>query len=257
MTQRLILLAPKKEAELLNAALELAGFGPGNLHIPFRGNELVEEGQPFTHLGCSWFVTSQEEFDRIEAIVTEHAPHAVRRNDPVQDNGMELVKEVIRDHVLIQHKQFPNGKWGWSAKIVTEDPAFDPRVRSVWIYADDKHRQYKYTTGAFTLQNGEWVTEWNEQRDGKADVHWVVSWATTPEVEGSLLADEEADVAYIRFGNPIDPTKPPTTIEWAPGQQVRVGDIRTWLGITYTCRQAHTTQVGWEPPKVLALWLPT
>jgi hypothetical protein len=229
MTQRLILLARIREAVALNAALEAAegwNWGPNNLDRRYLGNRELkpnpqtgEYDEKHTHLGCTWFVMTQAEYDAIEELVAIHAPHAVRRIDPVQDNATELVKEVIRDHVLIAHKQFPNGKWGWSAKIVTEDPTFDPRVRSVWIYADEKHRQYKYTTGAFTLQNGEWVTEWNEQRDRKADVHWVVSWATTPEVEGSLLVEEEADVAYIRFGKPINPTKPPAEPVVQPWKQ--------------------------------------
>lgn len=229
-TQRLIIIAPIREAVALNAALEAAPgwrWGPNNLDRRFLGNREIkpnpqtgEYDEKHTHLGCTWYVMTQAEYDAIEELVAIHAPHAVRRFDPIrEEDATELVKEVIRDHVLIAHKQFANGKWGWSAKIVTGDPDFDPRVRSVWIYSDEKHRQYKYTTGAFTRQNGEWVTEWNEQRDSKADVHWVVSWATTPEVEGSLLADEDADVAYIRFGRPIDPTVPPPVPTVQPWKQ--------------------------------------
>ncbi|WP_370444699.1 carbohydrate-binding protein [Amycolatopsis sp. CA-128772] len=29
----------------------------------------------------------------------------------------------------------------------------------------------------------------------------------------------------------------------------------TYNGVTYTCRQAHTSLVGWEPPNVPARWL--
>jgi predicted chitinase len=43
---------------------------------------------------------------------------------------------------------------------------------------------------------------------------------------------------------------------WAPNVAYAVGDTVTYGGITYTCRQAHTSLVGWEPPNVLALWLP-
>ena len=47
----------------------------------------------------------------------------------------------------------------------------------------------------------------------------------------------------------------PEIPEWAPGQVVVVGDKRTYQGITYTCIQSHTTQVGWTPPVVPALWV--
>jgi len=42
--------------------------------------------------------------------------------------------------------------------------------------------------------------------------------------------------------------------EWIAGEQVAVGDQRTYEGTTYEVIQAHTTQAGWEPPNVPALW---
>jgi hypothetical protein len=48
----------------------------------------------------------------------------------------------------------------------------------------------------------------------------------------------------------------PTTDEWQAGVAYNIGDVVTYESITYECRQAHSAQVGWEPPKVLALWLP-
>lgn len=48
---------------------------------------------------------------------------------------------------------------------------------------------------------------------------------------------------------------PPAEIpDWAPGQVVIVGDLRMYLGTAYRCKQAHTTQAGWTPPAVPALW---
>lgn len=43
-------------------------------------------------------------------------------------------------------------------------------------------------------------------------------------------------------------------VEWVAGEAVAVGDQRTYEGVTYEVIQAHTTQVGWEPPNVPALW---
>ena len=41
---------------------------------------------------------------------------------------------------------------------------------------------------------------------------------------------------------------------WAPNTAYAVGDTVTYSGSTYTCRQAHTSLVGWEPSNVPALW---
>lgn len=48
----------------------------------------------------------------------------------------------------------------------------------------------------------------------------------------------------------------PPTDEWATGVSYTAGDVVTYGGAEYECRQSHTSQVGWEPPNVLALWLP-
>ncbi|WP_270155628.1 glycosyl hydrolase family 18 protein [Nonomuraea corallina] len=45
--------------------------------------------------------------------------------------------------------------------------------------------------------------------------------------------------------------------EWTPWTAYTAGTRVTYQGVTYECRQSHTSQPGWEPPNVLALWLPT
>jgi chitinase len=57
------------------------------------------------------------------------------------------------------------------------------------------------------------------------------------------------------------PTTPPTTTPpsgtaWAPYTAYTVGQVVTYDGRRYQCRQSHTSLPGWEPPNVLALWLP-
>jgi hypothetical protein len=42
--------------------------------------------------------------------------------------------------------------------------------------------------------------------------------------------------------------------EWIAWEAVAKDDLRTYNGITYICIQGHTTQPGWEPPNVPALW---
>jgi chitinase len=52
------------------------------------------------------------------------------------------------------------------------------------------------------------------------------------------------------------PTTPPSGTAWAPYTAYTVGQIVTYAGKRYQCRQSHTSLPGWEPPNVLALWLP-
>jgi chitinase len=51
-------------------------------------------------------------------------------------------------------------------------------------------------------------------------------------------------------------TTPPSGTAWAPYTSYTVGQIVTYAGKRYQCRQSHTSLPGWEPPNVLALWLP-
>ncbi|GAA3244516.1 lytic polysaccharide monooxygenase [Dactylosporangium siamense] len=60
------------------------------------------------------------------------------------------------------------------------------------------------------------------------------------------------------------PTKAPTTTKppapsgaaWAAGTTYHVGDVVTYDGRRYQCRQSHTSIYTWEPIYTLALWLP-
>lgn len=44
--------------------------------------------------------------------------------------------------------------------------------------------------------------------------------------------------------------------EWSSGVTYATGDVVTYEGAEYQCRQGHTSQPAWTPPAVLALWLP-
>lgn len=60
-----------------------------------------------------------------------------------------------------------------------------------------------------------------------------------------LLTDEQAE------------TVPNAYPEWASGVSYKVGDRRRYDGRLWRCVQAHTSQSGWEPPSVPALWVRT
>lgn len=47
----------------------------------------------------------------------------------------------------------------------------------------------------------------------------------------------------------------PTMFEaWTPGVSYALDDRRCYEDKLYKCRQAHTSQAGWEPDKTPALW---
>ena len=60
---------------------------------------------------------------------------------------------------------------------------------------------------------------------------------------------DEADVPKTP-----EATEQPDTPAWQPGVAVNPGQKYTHNGDTYEVIQAHTTQAGWEPPAVPALW---
>ncbi|GAA3469294.1 glycosyl hydrolase family 18 protein [Nonomuraea roseola] len=45
--------------------------------------------------------------------------------------------------------------------------------------------------------------------------------------------------------------------DWAPWTAYAAGARVTYNGVEYECRQSHTSQPGWEPPNVPALWKTT
>ncbi|MCH0541834.1 dioxygenase [Streptomyces sp. MUM 203J] len=69
-----------------------------------------------------------------------------------------------------------------------------------------------------------------------------------------LMAVRDADgVRYAAFDFVLDvPQAPGGT--WAVGTEYRAGDRVTYGGRGHVCLQGHTSQQGWEPPNVPALW---
>lgn len=47
----------------------------------------------------------------------------------------------------------------------------------------------------------------------------------------------------------------PSATAWAANTTYTAGTLVTYNGVTYECRQSHTSLAGWEPPNVPALWL--
>jgi hypothetical protein len=53
-----------------------------------------------------------------------------------------------------------------------------------------------------------------------------------------------------------EPEEPPEIPEWQAGIAYATNDEVRYGDIVYRCITGHTSQVGWEPPNVPALWSP-
>ncbi|WP_367132545.1 alpha-lytic protease prodomain-containing protein [Saccharothrix sp. HUAS TT1] len=65
----------------------------------------------------------------------------------------------------------------------------------------------------------------------------------------------------VSGGTPTSTTSPTTTTTtdpgqttWQPGVAYAIGSLVTYGGVGYRCLQGHTSQPGWDPPAVPALW---
>jgi len=103
-------------------------------------------------------------------------------------------------------------------------------------------------------------------REDAAGLDWIVGEPVTVGARrvynGTLYECLQAHVTQSDWTPPAVPAlwkvvvEEPQTNEWAAGVAYKIGDVVTYAGREYSCRQTHTAQLGWEPPQVLALWMP-
>lgn len=84
--------------------------------------------------------------------------------------------------------------------------------------------------------------------DSAPSVSPSVTPSVSPSVTPSVLPSVAPSVAPS-----VVPSSVPAGV-WTPGTSYTVGQVVSYNGSTYTCLQAHTALVGWEPPNVPALW---
>lgn len=75
----------------------------------------------------------------------------------------------------------------------------------------------------------------------------------------ALTAKQQELVEFITEMLPVAPAEVAQANidwykQWVAGESLAVGDRRAYDGILYEVIQAHTTQDGWEPPNVPALF---
>lgn len=86
----------------------------------------------------------------------------------------------------------------------------------------------------------------------------VAQW--TPKTAGKHTLVAEGCMSAFQTNTPIQievdvKEAPPAVATWKQGDTYSVGDIVTYDGAKYQCRQAHTAHApNWTPPNTPALW---
>lgn len=70
----LVIIARVQDVEQINAALDLAGYGPRTLSVPMRGPVAVDDIEQATHYGCHW--NAGDDYERIVEIVKSNSTEA-------------------------------------------------------------------------------------------------------------------------------------------------------------------------------------
>jgi chitodextrinase len=121
-----------------------------------------------------------------------------------------------------------------------------------------------FTGGQKASENGhQYTAKWWTQGDDPATHHgtddvWIdngtcTGGGTTPPPTSAPPTTPPPTTAPPTTAPPTTP--PPTgTQAWVANHAYTVGTLVTYAGHTYKCLQSHTSQVGWEPPNVPALW---
>ena len=107
----------------------------------------------------------------------------------------------------------------------------------------------------------------NSGGDSYYNWQYAVGYDSSIDESGAydIISELPSMVVYV---DPVDTLLPMLTDEqaeavtnlfpaWVADVAYAVGDRRKYDGKLYKCVQAHTSQVGWEPPAVPSLWVRT
>ncbi|OAB34319.1 chitinase [Paenibacillus macquariensis subsp. defensor] len=114
---------------------------------------------------------------------------------------------------------------------------------------------------------------WTASTDNVGVTGYTVTWgsssvnvtASTATISGlsagtayTFIVTAKDAAGNISMGTSIQSTtdnNPTGSVPWAANVSYTVGNLVTYGGATYSCRQGHTSLQGWEPSNVPALWL--
>jgi hypothetical protein len=250
---------PADQLDAANAALDAQGFGPSNFSVPVYDN--ARPGYATCH---AWtdpaFQAAVEAIPGVTVSSIEGSP---------QDRVADAISQVsataswgsnappLEGQVTPGLHKEADGELWWVIQAYDTatypDPlavpaivrkARTPGVAEPWQQPLDQFDAY-LLEDPFTGQPEEALHNGKRWRVNEADASGLNSWE--PGVFGWIEIGED--------GNPVEPPEEPGGgDEWQTGVSYSVGDVVTYEGAEYECIQAHTSQAGWQPPNVPALW---
>ena len=162
------------------------------------------------------------------------------------------------------------------AALTAADVAFDPLPDSDWL---EEGRVYDYNGALVMVRQSHYRTIYTPEdtpalfvvyrEDAASVLDWIMGESVTAGMrrvyDGVTYECVQSHVTQSDWTPPAVPAlwrvvinepEEPATPAWTAYTAYKIGDVVTYNGVTYECRQAHTSLPGWEPPAVLALWLP-
>jgi hypothetical protein len=219
---------PVADLASANATLEALGHGPGCFSVPLRTGAAEA-----THAGLhAWddpvFLASLQSIPNVvitttgegsEGFEAHTQSQALEWSDPTNWFQNPVMKGDTRSH----------GGKNWESLV--DYNVWEPPVNWREIVVDGHPAWVQPTGSTDAYPAGFKVTHnsktWTSDLDANVWEPGVFGWT------------EDA----------VEPSN-----EWQPNTAYATGDIVTYLGIEYRCRQGHTSLTGWEPPNVPALW---
>lgn len=219
-----------------------------------------------------WMAVTQQQVDDINALMPPNHRVEPREkdgtlyinadllSDSVSSRRLSSIEPIVQDLVW----EYIN-PWEWE----TDEPPpnwlpYDGT--SATIYQPQDLVSHSSLTWVCTVPNCVWepgVFGWKEVTDGTTVPVWrqPLGAGDAYQVDDEVLYNEKrwactlADNVWKPGVTGWDEVNPePPSNEWSAGTSYAVNDEVDYQGSTYRCIQAHTSQVGWEPPNVPALW---
>ncbi|GAA0125136.1 M6 family metalloprotease domain-containing protein [Clostridium sp. CTA-19] len=168
--------------------------------------------------------TSEDEIEKLPL------KYAVNFDDTKTITGdMEITGECVSGKKITNIELYVNG-----GKYIDAE-------RSALNDTQKKYVGYDLSQGAFKLKL--YCSAW-------ADYNYSYKIIATEE-DGQKTTLKEGTLIVKKQTGGTDTEK---VSEWKPGTTYKVGDLVTYKGNKYKCRQAHRAIVSWEPEITLALW---
>lgn len=285
------LIAAETEAEIISLCEQNGVTLP---EIPAEGEE-VQEGLYSNPEPQAFYARTQSTSAVLCRIAHTREATNVRADDrfvtsttgtPAWKPGEQVQIGTIRAYQGSNYRciQAHRAQGNWAPPVVPALWVLEPPEGVEWpAWQQPTGAQDAYAFGQKVSHEGKnWISQrrnnvwepgtfdsgWQEQIE--TDPEWPLWRKPIPNVFGREPYSTGAQVTHLerrwisqRDNNVVEPgvgkaweEQVDTTPEWAVGVNYKRGDIVTYQGQLYKCRQAHRSIAGWQPPVVLALWLP-